>query len=152
MIRGLSSPITQLWASSSIPPTNPSFLSLFFLSILLLWTQKDSGASNAIVWESYVRVIKAYTVCVLYNPAGFFFWSSLHFIMVCNINRPIRGVSFVNYDMERLEYSGVHKFPHQGPLLVPDLGGHSQKNTTWSPVGSPPVGTGIWVLIGGSTW
>lgn len=61
----LSPPITQMWASASLPLTNPSFLSYSFLSVLLVWTQKDSGLSNAIVWDSYVRVIKAYTVSVL---------------------------------------------------------------------------------------
>lgn len=67
---------SKAWAS--IAPTNPSFLSLSFLSILLVWTQKDSRVSNAIVWESYVRVIKAYTVCVLYNPTGFLVITSFY--------------------------------------------------------------------------
>lgn len=69
MVRGLSSPITDVGVG--LYPSQFSFLTLFLAFVL--GQKKDSGVSNAIVSESYVRVIKAYTVCVLYNPAGLFF-------------------------------------------------------------------------------
>lgn len=94
--KALSSPINQMWVSAPLPPANPSFLSLSFLSILLLWTQKARGPSNAIVYESYVRVIKAY-VCMLYSPDGFLLVFASFYSVRCTAQRDSLEGCFCHY-------------------------------------------------------